>query len=53
MKALRRWIRTASGQDLLEYAFLMALIAVAAIAGVKTLGDTVNTVFWQVIANYH
>jgi Flp pilus assembly pilin Flp len=29
----------------------MALIAVLAIGAVSTLGNTVNTVFWQVIAS--
>jgi Flp pilus assembly pilin Flp len=38
------------GQDLLEYGLLMALIAVFAIGAVSTLGNTVNTVFWQSIA---
>jgi Flp pilus assembly pilin Flp len=49
---LRR-IRDERGQDLLEYAVLMALIAVVAIAGVRTIGTTINSVFWDVIANYH
>jgi len=39
-----------NGQDLLEYALLAALIAVVAMAGVSTLGNTINTVFWQSIA---
>ena len=43
--------RSEDGQDLLEYGLLMALIAVLAIGAVSTLGNTVNTVFWQVIAN--
>ena len=38
------------GQDLLEYGLLMALIAVVAIAGVQTIGNTINAVFWEVIA---
>ena len=38
------------GQDLLEYGLLMALIAVFAMGAVSTLGNTVNTVFWQTIA---
>jgi Flp pilus assembly pilin Flp len=49
---LRR-IRDERGQDLLEYGLLMALIAVVAIAGVRTIGTTINSVFWDVIANYH
>jgi len=48
----RRRIFGDSGQDLLEYGLLMALIAVTAIAGVRMLGATINSVFWDVIANY-
>ena len=39
-----------SGQDLLEYALLVALIVLVAIGAVATVGNTINTVFWQVIA---
>jgi pilus assembly protein Flp/PilA len=39
------------GQDLLEYGILAALIAVIAIGAVTTVGNTINTVFWQIIAN--
>jgi Flp pilus assembly pilin Flp len=45
-----RLARRKNGQDLLEYALLAALIAVVAMAGVSTLGNTINTVFWQSIA---
>ena len=41
------------GQDLLEYALLMSLIAIVAMASVKTMGDTVKTVLWDVIAALH
>ena len=40
------------GQDLLEYGLLMCLIAVTAIAGVTTLGTTITTILWDVIAAY-
>jgi Flp pilus assembly pilin Flp len=43
--------RNDDGQDLLEYGLLMALIAVFAIGAVSTLGNTINTVFWQSIAS--
>jgi Flp pilus assembly pilin Flp len=43
--------RADEGQDLLEYGLLMALIAIFAMGAVSTLGNTVNTVFWQSIAN--
>ena len=42
--------RADEGQDLLEYGLLMALIAVFAMGAVATLGNTVNTIFWQSIA---
>jgi Flp pilus assembly pilin Flp len=45
-----RFIRRDAGQDLLEYGLLMVLIAITAIAAVATLGNTVNTIFWQSIA---
>ena len=44
-------LRLDEGQDLLEYGLLMALIAIFAIGAVSTLGNTVNTVFWQAIAS--
>ena len=42
--------REEEGQDLLEYALLCALIALVALGAVTTVGNTINTVFWQVIA---
>lgn len=38
------------GQDLLEYALLVALISLAAVGAVTTVGQTVSSVFWDVIA---
>ena len=43
--------RNEDGQDLLEYALLAALIVLVAIGTVTTLGTTINTVFWETIAN--
>ena len=34
-----------SGQDLLEYALLVALIALVAVAAVQTSGQAVNSIF--------
>jgi Flp pilus assembly pilin Flp len=39
-----------SGQDLVEYALLVALIVLAAIGAVTTVGNTINTVFWTYIS---
>jgi Flp pilus assembly pilin Flp len=44
-----RLVRGDDGQDLVEYGLLAALIAVVAIVGVRTLGNTIHTVFWDVI----
>jgi Flp pilus assembly pilin Flp len=49
-QALRRWSQGDSGQDLLEYALLVSLIVIAAIGAVDTVGGTIKTVFWDVIA---
>jgi Flp pilus assembly pilin Flp len=38
-----------SGQDLLEYALLVALIALVAFGAVTSVGTTINTVFWTYI----
>ena len=45
--SLKRLARETDGQDLLEYALLVALIAVAAAAGVRTLGTTIYNLFWS------
>ena len=37
--------RDDSGQDLLEYALLVALIALVALGAVKLAGNSVNTIF--------
>jgi len=48
--AASRLLHQDDGQDLIEYGLLMALIAVVAIGAVSGLGNTVNTVLWQTIA---
>jgi Flp pilus assembly pilin Flp len=40
-----------SGQDLLEYGLLVALIAIVALVSVGTLGTAIRTVFWDAIAS--
>jgi Flp pilus assembly pilin Flp len=42
--------REEKGQDLLEYALLCSLIALVALGAVQSVGTTINTVFWQAIA---
>jgi Flp pilus assembly pilin Flp len=47
LMAIGRLVIRTDGQDLIEYGLLAALIAVVAIAGISTLGNTIYTVFWQ------
>jgi Flp pilus assembly pilin Flp len=44
-----RWCSPEHGQDLLEYALLVALIALAAVGAVTSVGTTINTVLWDAI----
>ena len=48
VKFINRFVRDEEGQDLVEYAMLLAFIALIAIAGVRTLGTTVNGFFSNV-----
>ena len=48
--ANRTRLTSEEGQDLLEYGLLAALIAIAAISAVATLGDTIYSVFWKTIS---
>lgn len=45
---LRALTRDASGQDLLEYALLIALIALVAYGAVQTTGANVNAIFGSI-----
>ena len=47
---LARVIRRDEGQDLLEYAMLSFLICVATLVAITSVGNVINTVFWQFIA---
>lgn len=50
LAAVGRLVVRDDGQDLLEYGLLMVLIAIAALAAVSNVGQTINNVFWQAIA---
>jgi Flp pilus assembly pilin Flp len=47
---LRSFVRDDSGQDLLEYALLIALIALACVVAVTTAGSAVSAVFTAIAA---
>ena len=55
MSNLINFVKTFSnkedGQDLLEYALLVALIAIIALGAVASVGNVINTVFWTTIAS--
>jgi pilus assembly protein Flp/PilA len=46
-KLLRRmqWLKQENGQDLIEYALVVALVAFAATAGMNTVAAGINTAF--------
>ena len=46
-----RALRDDHGQDLLEYALLVALVAIVALSAVTQVGNTINTVFWEAISS--
>ena len=47
---LRRFRHDDSGQDLIEYALLVGLVALVAVTAVSQVGTTIQTVFWDTIA---
>jgi Flp pilus assembly pilin Flp len=50
-KLVRALIGGEQGQDLVEYAFLVGLIALVAFAGVQTLGQKINDYYGTTINN--
>jgi Flp pilus assembly pilin Flp len=49
--AVSRLARRDDGQDLIEYALLMVVIAIAAILAVTSTGNALNSILWQSIAS--
>jgi len=45
MTAAARWLRDDEGQDLIEYALLAALIALAAVVAMTATGTSINSLF--------
>jgi pilus assembly protein Flp/PilA len=48
VNSVKSFLRNDEGQDLLEYALLVALIALVAIAAVGMAGSAVNTIFTNI-----
>lgn len=47
---MRSLMRDESAQDLIEYALLAALIALAAVIAIRAAGVQVNTIFQSIVA---
>ena len=46
--SLRAFVRNDEGQDLLEYALLVALIAIVCIIAITSTGTNVNAIFQEI-----
>lgn len=51
MQTIRKLVRDHKGATAIEYGLIAALIAVAAIAAMSSLGGTLNTTFNKVATN--
>lgn len=51
MDLVTRFAREEEGQNVVEYALVLTLIAVAAIAGLTAAGTSINS-WWEKIATY-
>jgi Flp pilus assembly pilin Flp len=47
LSALTRLVARDEGQDLIEYGLLAALIAIVAMIGVTSVGETIYALFWR------
>jgi pilus assembly protein Flp/PilA len=47
---VRTFVRRDDGQDLLEYALLVSLIALVAVLAITAAGENVNTIFNNIAA---
>jgi Flp pilus assembly pilin Flp len=45
-----RLVRRNEGQDLMEYGLLAMIIAIGAMFAIGSVGNVINTVWWQSIA---
>jgi pilus assembly protein Flp/PilA len=50
INAIRSFTRRDEGQDLLEYALLVALIALVCVVAITAAGTNVNTIFTKIAA---
>ena len=50
LTAIRSFVRRDEGQDLLEYALLVALIALVAVVAITAAGENVSAIFDSIAA---
>jgi pilus assembly protein Flp/PilA len=50
MNRVKLFVRENEGQDLLEYALLVGLIALVAVVAITSAGTAVNTIFTNIAA---
>ncbi|MGI5838271.1 MAG: Flp family type IVb pilin [bacterium] len=48
MAWLKRLVKEESGQGMVEYGLIIALIAIAVVAGLRTLGGEISTLFGNI-----
>ena len=48
---IARFVREDEGQDLVEYALLIAFIALACIVGMQTLGNAINNEYKSIASS--
>ena len=48
---IARFVREDEGQDLVEYALLIAFIALACIVGMQTLGNAINSEYGSIASS--
>ena len=48
MNLISRFVTEANGAETVEYALVLGLLAVAAVAAITTLGTSVNSIFTQI-----
>jgi pilus assembly protein Flp/PilA len=51
MNRFNSFVRETEGQDLLEYALLVGLIALVAVVAITNAGSSVNTIFTKIAAS--
>jgi pilus assembly protein Flp/PilA len=49
---LKNWLEQEEGQDLVEYALIIALVSIALVAGLGALAGGISGVFGDIVASF-